>query len=51
MNAEYRGLQNWKFALSIVNALNRQPPYDSGALLYFQATRRTTPSPMMIWGA
>ncbi len=35
MNAEYRGLQNWKFALSIVNALNRQPPYDSGALLYF----------------
>ncbi len=35
LNAEYRGLQNWKFDLAIVNLLNRQPPYDSGALLFF----------------
>jgi len=35
LNGEYRGLDHWKFTLSIVNLLNRQPPYDSGALLYF----------------
>jgi iron complex outermembrane receptor protein len=32
LNAEYRGLKNWKFALSIVNVTNRYPPYDSAAL-------------------
>jgi iron complex outermembrane receptor protein len=35
LNGEYRGLDHWRFTLSIVNLLNRQPPYDSGALLYF----------------
>jgi iron complex outermembrane recepter protein len=34
---EYRGLKNWKFALSVVNLFNRYPPYDSAALLVFQA--------------
>jgi iron complex outermembrane recepter protein len=36
--AEYRGLKNWKFALSVVNLFNRYPPYDSAALLVFQPT-------------
>jgi iron complex outermembrane recepter protein len=35
LNAEYRGLPNFKFNLTVVNVLNRQPPYDSGALLFF----------------
>jgi len=30
--AEYRGLKNWKFVLSVVNLLNHSPPYDSAAL-------------------
>jgi iron complex outermembrane receptor protein len=34
---EYRGLKNWKFSLSVVNLFNRYPPYDSAALLVFQA--------------
>jgi iron complex outermembrane receptor protein len=34
LNAEYRGLQSWKFSLSVINLFNRQPPYDSGALLF-----------------
>jgi iron complex outermembrane receptor protein len=34
LNAEYRGIENWKFSLSVVNAFNRQPPYDSSALLF-----------------
>jgi iron complex outermembrane receptor protein len=37
LNAEYRGLENWKFALGVVNLLNRQPPYDSGALLFLSS--------------
>jgi iron complex outermembrane recepter protein len=32
LDAEYRGLQNWKFVLSVVNLFNRYPPYDSSAL-------------------
>jgi iron complex outermembrane receptor protein len=38
LNAEYRGLNNWKFSLSVVNLLNRYPPYDSAALLFFTNT-------------
>jgi iron complex outermembrane receptor protein len=34
---EYRGLKNWKVSLSVVNLLNRYPPYDSAALLVFQS--------------
>ncbi|HTX23844.1 MAG TPA: TonB-dependent receptor [Steroidobacteraceae bacterium] len=34
LNAEYRGLESWKFSLTVVNVFNRQPPYDSGALLF-----------------
>jgi iron complex outermembrane recepter protein len=34
LNAEYRGLENWKVALSVINLFNRQPPYDSGAMLF-----------------
>jgi iron complex outermembrane receptor protein len=34
LNAEYRGLQNWRFSLSVVNLFNRQPPYDSAPLLF-----------------
>jgi len=37
LNAEYRGLGNWKFALGVVNLFNRQPPYDSGALLFLSS--------------
>jgi hypothetical protein len=37
LNAEYRGLGNWKFALGVVNPFNRQPPYDSGALLFLSS--------------
>jgi iron complex outermembrane receptor protein len=33
LNGQYRGLKNWKFSVSIVNLLNREPPYDSAALL------------------
>jgi iron complex outermembrane receptor protein len=33
LNAEYHGLQGWKFVLSVVNLFNRYPPYDSAALL------------------
>lgn len=32
LDAEYRGLKNWKFVLSVVNLFNRYPPYDSSAL-------------------
>jgi len=32
---QYRGLKNWKFSMSVVNLFNRQPPYDSAALLFF----------------
>jgi iron complex outermembrane receptor protein len=35
LNAEYRGLKNWKFDLTVVNLFNRYPPYDSAALLFF----------------
>lgn len=35
LNAEYRGLQNWKFSLAVTNLFNRYPPYDSAALLFF----------------
>ena len=35
LDAVYRGLKNWRFDLSVVNVLNRYPPYDSAALLYF----------------
>jgi iron complex outermembrane receptor protein len=31
--AEYRGLKNWKFSLSVVNLFNHYPPYDSAALV------------------
>jgi iron complex outermembrane receptor protein len=34
LNAEYRGLEKWKFSLSVINLFNRQPPYDSGAMLF-----------------
>lgn len=34
LNAEYRGLQNLRIALSVINVFNRQPPYDSGAMLF-----------------
>ena len=37
LNLEYRGLENWKFALGVVNLFNRQPPYDSGALLFLSS--------------
>jgi hypothetical protein len=40
LNAGYCGLGNWKFALGVVNLFNRQPPYDSGALLFSFFTRR-----------
>lgn len=35
LNAAYRGLKSWKFDLSVVNVLNRSPPYDRAALLFF----------------
>lgn len=35
LDGEYRGLKNWKFALTVVNLFNRSPPYDSAALLFF----------------
>ncbi len=35
LNAEYRGLRNLKFDLTVVNVLNHYPPYDSAALLFF----------------
>jgi outer membrane receptor protein involved in Fe transport len=35
LDAQYRGLKDWKFALSVVNLLNKAPPYDSAALLFF----------------
>jgi iron complex outermembrane receptor protein len=35
LHGEYKGLKNWKFSATVVNLFNRQPPYDSGALLYF----------------
>ena len=35
LDGEYRGLKDWKFRLSVVNLLNRYPPYDSAALLFF----------------
>ena len=31
---QYRGLKNWKFSLSVVNALNQKPPYDSAFSLF-----------------
>jgi iron complex outermembrane recepter protein len=34
LDGEYHGLPNWNFALSVVNLFDRQPPYDSAALLY-----------------
>ena len=34
LNAEYRGLENWKISLTVINVFNRQPPYDSGSLLF-----------------
>ena len=34
LDGEYRGLKNWKFTLSIVNLLNRYPPYDSSSLRF-----------------
>lgn len=34
LDAEYRGLKDWKFTLSVVNLFNRYPPYDSAALLF-----------------
>jgi iron complex outermembrane recepter protein len=37
LNLEYRGLENWKFDLGVVNLFNRQPPYDSGALLFLSS--------------
>ena len=37
LDAEYRGLKNWRFRLSVVNLFNRYPPYDSAALLFFPA--------------
>jgi len=37
LNAEYRGREHWKFSLAVVNLLNRQPPYDSGALLFLSS--------------
>jgi outer membrane receptor protein involved in Fe transport len=35
--AEYRGIRHCRFSLSVVNLFNRYPPYDSAALLVFQA--------------
>lgn len=35
LDGEYRGLKDWKLRLSVVNLLNRYPPYDSAALLFF----------------
>jgi iron complex outermembrane recepter protein len=32
LDAEYRGIKNWRFVLSVVNLFNRYPPYDSAAL-------------------
>jgi iron complex outermembrane recepter protein len=37
LNFEYRGLQNWTVDLGVVNLFNRQPPYDSGALLFLSS--------------
>jgi len=37
LNAEYRGLKNWRFVLGVVNLFNRQPPYDSGALIFLSS--------------
>jgi iron complex outermembrane receptor protein len=34
LNVAYRGLEKWKFSLSVINLFNRQPPYDSGAMLF-----------------
>lgn len=34
LNVQYRALENWKFSLTVVNLFNRQPPYDSAALLF-----------------
>ena len=34
LNAEYRGLENWMIDLSVINTFNRQPPYDSGSLIF-----------------
>jgi len=34
LNAEYRGLDHWRVALTVVNVFNRQPPWDSGAELF-----------------
>ena len=34
LDGQYRGLKDWKFTLSVVNLLNRYPPYDSAALLF-----------------
>jgi iron complex outermembrane recepter protein len=36
LNGEYRGLKNFKFALTVVNLFNRQPPYDSAALNFLE---------------
>ncbi|HEX4051263.1 MAG TPA: TonB-dependent receptor [Steroidobacteraceae bacterium] len=33
LNGEYRGLKNWKLDLSVVNVMNRYPPYDSSQLI------------------
>lgn len=33
LHGQYRGLKNWRFSVSIVNLFNREPPYDSAALL------------------
>lgn len=35
LDAEYRGLKNWRFDLSVINVFNHYPPYDSAALLFF----------------
>jgi outer membrane receptor protein involved in Fe transport len=34
LDAEYHGLKNWKFVLSVVNLFNRSPPYDSSWLRF-----------------
>jgi iron complex outermembrane recepter protein len=33
--AQYKGLKNWSFSLSVVNLTDSQPPYDSAALNFF----------------
>jgi iron complex outermembrane receptor protein len=35
LEAQYRGMKHWLISMAVVNLFNRQPPYDSGALLYF----------------